>query len=71
MSAHDKQIETIKQRGAAAFFSGQRVEDCPYKTPGKQGQKFRRIWIAGYVEARDISAPVAASARAEGKERTT
>ncbi len=50
---YDKQIETIKNKGAKAFKDGLTIDDCPYKVEGKQGRKFKRIWLAGYIDARD------------------
>jgi hypothetical protein len=50
---YDKQIETIKAKGAQAFKDGLTIEDCPYKIESKQGRKFKRIWLAGYCEERD------------------
>lgn len=54
MSNYAKLEETVKRKGALAYFSGQTVEQCPYSTPGKQGRKFRRLWLGGYVAARDL-----------------
>jgi ribosome modulation factor len=53
MSAYQKQLETIKAKGASAYQMGQAITACPYITLGKQGRKFKRIWLAGYCEARD------------------
>ena len=50
---YQKQIDTIKAKGAKAYEDGLTIDQCPYTTEGKQGRKFRRIWIAGYVDARD------------------
>lgn len=54
MSAnYEKQIETIKTKGAIAYRSGLSIDSCPYARIGKNSLKFRRVWIAGYIEERD------------------
>lgn len=53
MSNNDKQHETIKGKGRTAYLVGQSIAECPYQTNGPYGRKYRCLWIAGYVEARD------------------
>lgn len=49
---YQKQIDTIKAKGAKAYEDGLTVDQCPYTVSSKQGRKFKRIWLAGYCEAR-------------------
>jgi len=49
---HAKQVETVKEKGAKAYRDGLAIDACPYVIQSKQGRKFRRIWLAGYYEAR-------------------
>lgn len=60
MSANfTKQAETIKAKGASAYYAGQSIDDCPYKLNGKQSRRYKRIWLAGFIEARETGAPSA------------
>lgn len=51
MANNQKQAETIRANGAKAFRSGQSLEDCPYRIPTKQGQKFAKLWRSGWQDA--------------------
>lgn len=53
-----KQKQTVKNKGAQAYRDGKSIDACPYATIGEYSRRFRRIWIAGYVEARDGQEPV-------------
>lgn len=47
-----KQRQTIKDKGAKAYHDGLTIDACPYATLGEYSRRYRRIWLAGYYEAR-------------------
>jgi ribosome modulation factor len=53
MANNSKQAETIRAKGAQAFRNGQDKASCPYRIPTKQGQKFAKLWLTGWLEAQE------------------
>jgi len=51
MANNAKRDQTIIAKGAIAFRLGQDLDTCPYRTSGKQGLRYARLWKQGWLEA--------------------